>query len=104
MFSRIYHMFKFWLVIAVVVLFIVFAAVNREFVDISLFPLPYIVKIPKFLMAIICFGAGLLVGGIVMSLKLARMIRMAKKEHQHVMALQNEVTSLHNERQHAQLQ
>ncbi len=101
MFSKLYRKLKLIAALLITVVFIVFAAVNREFVDISLFPLPYIVEIPKFLMAITCFGAGLLVGGIVMSLKLARMIRMAKKEHQHVMALQNEVTSLHNERQHA---
>lgn len=100
MFLNLYRKLKFLTALVITLLFVLFAAVNREFIAISLFPLPYEIETPKFLLAIICFAAGLLVGGIVMSFKVGRIKRLAKKEHKQVMALQNEVQSLHSERTH----
>ncbi len=100
MFSRIFRAIKLWVAILLTALLVLFAIVNREFIEISLFPLPYALELPKFLIALICFGAGLLVGGITMSLKLGQAKRIYKREHQRVAALENEVKSLHHE-QHA---
>lgn len=95
--SRIFRMLKLWLAIAVTLVLLLFAIVNREFIDISLFPLPYALSLPKFLLAIICFGAGLLVGGIVAGMKHGRAKRTYKQEHKRVAALENEVKSLHSQ-------
>ena len=57
---RLFSALKFWVAISLTLLLVLFAIVNREFIAISLFPLPYAIELPKFLLAIICFGAGLL--------------------------------------------
>jgi len=95
--SRLFRKLKLWLAMAITLLLILFAAVNHEFVSISLFPLPYQVELPKFLLAIICFGGGLLVGGIIMSARLSRAKRGHNKAAKHAAALENEVKSLHSE-------
>lgn len=81
-------------------LLLLFAMVNHEFITISLFPLSYEIELPKFLLAILCFGAGLMVGGIMMSAKMGSVIRSYKREHRRADALENEVKSLHSQ-QHA---
>lgn len=100
MFSRLFRRLKLWFAILLTVLLVLFAIVNREYIAISLFPLPYAIELPKFLLALICFGTGLIVGGIMMSLKLNRALRVSHKSHQRAIALENELKSLHSE-QHA---
>lgn len=97
MLTRLYSTLKFWFAMAITALLLVFAIVNREFIDISLFPLPYAISLPKFLLVIIAFGLGLLVGGMLMSLKISRVLRVYRKEHNRSIALENEVKSLHTE-------
>lgn len=97
MYSKLVRQSKLWFAIALTVLLLVFAIVNREFIDISLFPLPYAITLPKFLLAIICFGAGLMVGGMLMSLKMGKVKRHYKRETKRASALENEVKSLHSE-------
>lgn len=98
MFSKLLRTLKLWFAIGLTVLLIAFAIVNREFIAISLFPLPYEIELPKFLVAIACFGAGLMVGGILMSLRLSRALRFYRKEHDRSIALENEIKSLHTTR------
>lgn len=71
--------------------------VNREFIDISFFPFPYAISLPKFLLVIASFAAGLLVGGLLMSSQIGRVKRIYNKEHKRAEALENEVKSLHHE-------
>ena len=80
---------------AITALLILFAVINRDFIDISLFPLPYTITLPKFLLAIICFAGGLLVGGLMMSLKMGRIRRSYKQDSKRASALENEVKALH---------
>jgi uncharacterized integral membrane protein len=42
--------------------FILFSVSNRAPVEITLFPLPYIVQLPGFLLPLVCLAVGLLVG------------------------------------------
>lgn len=100
MFAKLVSVVKFWFAMLLTTLLVLFSIVNREFIDISLFPLPYEISLPKFLIAIFCFGSGLLVGGIVMSAKLGKAMHIYRKEHRRNAALENEVKSIHNE-QHA---
>lgn len=85
---------RFALLTAITVAFLDFAVVNRQFVTISLFPLPYSADMPQFVFAILCFALGIVFGSLGLSFKLSRSKRMLKKEHKHVMALQNEIGSM----------
>lgn len=96
MIGRVLRKLKNGFALLLTALLLLFAIVNHEFVAISLFPLPYEIEIPKFLLALACFGVGLLVGGIVMSHKLGRALRLFKKSHERAMALENELKSLHH--------
>lgn len=95
--SRLLRTLKLWFAFLITAILLLFAIVNREFIDLSLFPLPYDIALPKFLLVIICFGAGLLVGGIIMSAKLGKAKYATRHEHQRAAALENEVKSLHSE-------
>jgi len=75
--------------------FLGFAVANRQFIHISLFPLPYAAEMPEFIFAILCFALGCLVGWGFTGLKLSKSKRLLKTEHQYVMALQNEISGLH---------
>ena len=76
-------------------MFLVFAANNHDAIDVGLFPLPYTVTVPKFLFAIACFALGVVFGGFSMNLKLGKSRRLYKSEHRRVMALQNEIHTIH---------
>ena len=93
------RVFKTLLVTVITIFFLVFSAVNRDVIRLSLFPLPYSAEIPEFLFAIFCFTLGLIVGWIVLSLKLSHSQHLLKSEHKRVMALQNEVSGLHTKKQ-----
>ncbi len=87
------------LIAAVSVIFILFAVNNRLIVTISLFPLPYEADLPLFILAILAFALGVITGGLIISLKFSKARRLARAEHKRVVALENEITALHNERQ-----
>ncbi|MDX2073186.1 MAG: LapA family protein [Alphaproteobacteria bacterium] len=96
-FSRLFHAIKFWFAMLLTGCMLLFVVVNHETVAISLFPLPYTIEMPKFLLALVCFGAGILVGGIMMGRKLTRALRVSHKSHQRAIALENEMKSRQNE-------
>ena len=89
--------FRVLCVVAITVLFLVFAISNRAPVHLSLFPLPYDADLPLFLLAIACFSLGVLVGGITMGIKLSQSWRAARQEHKRAEALENELSALHGQ-------
>lgn len=94
MFKRFLRLVSF---LVVTVAFLDFAVVNRAGVEVSLFPFPYSAEIPAFLLVLICFGFGALYGWLLSGMQLMRSKYMLKSEHNRVMALQNEVQTLHAE-------
>lgn len=99
MLSRVSRILKALLITIIAVLFITFAVVNREAVKISLFPLPYEAQLPAFLLAILCFALGSIIGWMTLSLRLSKTKREAKTEHKRVVALQHEIDALHAEQE-----
>ena len=79
------------------VVFVAFAVANRDFVAFSFFPLPYSFEMPKFLFVLLCFGFGLVIGGLALSLSLGRTKLQLKAERQRTQALENEVKALRME-------
>jgi uncharacterized integral membrane protein len=78
--------------------FVTFAVVNRDTVQLSLFPLPYMMAMPLFLFAMLTFIAGAVVGWLCARLHLGNLRGKFKAEHKRVMALENEISVLHNEK------
>lgn len=98
MFSSLKRTLKFILIAFIAVVFVTFSVVNREFVDISLFPLPYSATMPKFILAMLCFVFGFLFSWVALSLKITKSNHALKTEHNKVVALQNEVSALNEQR------
>lgn len=88
---------RFLLLTAVTAAFLDFAVVNRQFVHISLFPLPYMADMPLFVFAVLCVAFGIVLGSVGLNLKLSRSKRRLRSEHKHVMALQNEIAAVRHE-------
>jgi uncharacterized integral membrane protein len=82
------------IVTAIAILFLAFAVDNHDTVDISLFPLPVKAEMPKFLLAILCVILGAVVAACVAWVKMMKLRRQWKEEHQRVKALENEVKAL----------
>ncbi|MFW0776802.1 MAG: lipopolysaccharide assembly protein LapA domain-containing protein [Rickettsiales bacterium] len=69
----------------------VFAAVNRQLVEISLFPFPYSAEAPLFLLVIFCFLAGTIIASVVFIARASRIRHLYNVERKKVMALENEL-------------
>ena len=89
---------RFFFLVLLSVLFVCFAVLNRQFIHISLFPLPYSAEMPEFIFAVICFALGVVIGSGFSGLKLSHSHRLLKNEHKHVMALQNEISAMQVEK------
>jgi uncharacterized integral membrane protein len=89
-----FRFFKLLFITAVVIGLLCFAVVNRELVEISLYPFAYSAELPKFLLTIICFMLGILVGGALMSIKHSSQKRAFKHEHKRAVALENELKAI----------
>ena len=86
--------FRFFFALLIAILFIGFAIANRGAVSLNLFPLPYDVRLPQFLLALICFAFGALVGRLLLGLSPLRVQRLLKLERQRVEALEHELALL----------
>jgi putative membrane protein len=78
--------------------FAAFAIENRTAVSLSLFPLPYNVDMPVFLLAMLCFMFGAFLAGLVATMKFYRSKMQFLAMKRKVDALENEVGGLRAER------
>lgn len=78
--------------------FVLFAIENREAVQLSLFPLPYNVAMPLFLFTMMVFVAGSVTGWLCARLHAGGLRGKFRAEHKRVMALENEISALHNQK------
>lgn len=79
---------------AVVVLFIV---ANRGAVTVSLWPLPYLVDLPLYLVFFIGLFAGILLAGVIGMVRRARSFARARRAEKEARRLQTEVDALEQE-------
>ena len=86
------------LITIITIAFLLFAIANREFIHLSLFPLPYAADMPEFLFAILCFALGVIIGGFMVSLKLSRAKRLIALERKRIAALESELSGLQQEK------
>lgn len=87
-----------WLIgLPVAILAIVFAVVNRALVTVDLWPLPWTVDLPLFLMVLGALGLGLAAGGVVGWLSSGRARSRARAEGRRADRLENRVRALETE-------
>lgn len=97
------HVKKFFLIavgLAVAVLFLFFAMVNREVVTIDLTPFPYTLEIRLFLFAAGLVLIGVLLGWVVASFECRRRYLVQKDTKRRLQALEEEVRALRQHQQH----
>lgn len=82
---------KLFLLAALAVWFVVFAAGNHDPVQVSLFPLPYEISLPEFMFAIVCFVGGVLVTTVALGLKNSHERIQFRQERKKSAALQEEL-------------
>jgi uncharacterized integral membrane protein len=83
-----------FLLAAVVVLFIV---ANRGIVEVNLWPLPYLVDLPLYLVFFIGLFAGILLAGAIGMVRRARSFARARRAEKEARRLQTEVDALEQE-------
>lgn len=87
-----------WLIgLPVAVLAIVFAVVNRELVTVDLWPLPWTIDLPLFLMVLGALGLGLAIGGVIGWLSAGRARSRARAETRRADRLDTRVRALETE-------
>lgn len=87
-----------WLIgLPVAVLAIVFAVVNRALVTVDLWPLPWTIDLPLFLMVLGALGLGLAIGGVIGWLSAGRARSRARAESRRADRLENRVRALETE-------
>lgn len=87
-----------WLIgIPVAVVAIVFAVVNRHLVSVDLWPLPWTVGLPLFLLVLGALGLGLAIGGIVVWISAGSARSRARAESRRANRLENRVRALETE-------
>lgn len=74
-------------------LVVVFAVSNREDVAVSLFPLPYEMLIPKFLLAVLSFVLGAVFSSVWLWVPFARLKRARKRLQKRVETLEQELVA-----------
>ncbi len=94
MFASLFRVIKLTLIILLLLIVVVFTVSNRGDVVLSLYPLPYEIALPTYLFFLLTLTVGYMVGTFFGSMHSFRHKRIAKKEHQKVEALQEEVAAL----------
>ena len=92
-----FHYLKLFLAGIIAAAFITFAISNRAAVSLSLFPLPYSIELPLFLLAAASFALGILACGIALQARMFKHSRLYHAEKKRVMALENELEGLRSE-------
>jgi uncharacterized integral membrane protein len=82
---------------AIILIGVTFAVSNRGKVDLTFYPLPYVLSLPLFLFTILIFLLGAVCGWMHAGLKASMHRRAHKKTARRVEALENELGALRSE-------
>ena len=99
--KRIGTLLKWVIAFAVIALLLLLSANNQQSVAVSLLPFPFEARMPLFMLAVLAFCAGMLIGGIAISFKHMRRTRETHRLRHRMVALENEVAGLKHEAKRA---
>lgn len=89
--SRLLHWF---IAVPLIVLAVLFALSNRGMVELTLWPFPYVLGVPAFLLTMLAFLVGFLGGGVVVWAAAADTRRRARQAERAVVVQQRELEEL----------
>lgn len=90
---------KFFLIFIISIIFIIFCVVNREVISLDLFPLPYSIRVPVFMLFLLSIAVGAIITGLMLNIQIFRMRHLVKNTRQRMQAVENENKSLRSERE-----
>ena len=90
---------KFLCIAIISIVFIVFCVFNREVIKVSLFPFPYSINLPIFILALLSMAIGIIIASFVLNIKLFRLKHLVKNTKQRMEAVENENKILRSERE-----
>lgn len=90
---------KFFLIFILALIFIIFCVVNRALITLDLFPLPYSINVPVFVLFLLSIAVGAIVTGLMLNIQIFRMRHLVKNTRQRMQAVENENKSLRSERE-----
>jgi uncharacterized integral membrane protein len=90
-FKRLIRWVRLALLTCVIAVFLMFAVNNHGNIPVSLFPLPYEASMPLFLLLILSFCFGMVIGAAFLSVRTLRLRRMLHHSHHRAQALENEL-------------
>lgn len=90
---------KFFAALLIAALFAGFAVANRDIVSLKLFPFSYELRLPQFLLTLIAFALGAVIGRMLLGFAPMRMKRLIRLERQRIEALEHELALLRMKKQ-----
>lgn len=87
-------MLHWFIAVPLIVLAVLFALSNRGMVELTLWPLPYVLGIPAFLLTMLAFLVGFLGGGLVAWVAAGETRRRARQAERAVVVQQRELEAL----------
>lgn len=96
-----FRFLRFFFFLLIAVLFAGFAIANRDVISLNLFPLPYELRLPQFLLALLCFALGAVIGRLAMGFAPMRMKRLIRLERQRIEALEHELALTRQKKQNS---
>jgi len=82
---------------------VVFAVVNRQAVEVRLWPLEIELQAPLFVVVLLAVFVGFVLGGVATWFAAGRRRRVAREEHHRLRQLEQQVADLRREREHSLL-
>lgn len=89
---------KFFLYLFLVACGVTFSVSNRAVVKVTLFPLPFEISLPLFLLTIAAIAAGMFIGWTIARIRMFKVVKAAKHAGERAIALQHEVEALRHEK------
>jgi uncharacterized integral membrane protein len=91
---------KIFFVAIISAIFIILCVSNREIVPLSLFPFPYEIKLPVFLLALMSMAVGVVATSIIFNFKFIKMNSMLKKSQKRLAVVEDENKILRSEQEY----
>lgn len=90
---------KFFFLFIIAIIFIIFCVVNRKLITLDLFPFPYSINVPVFVLFLLSIAVGAIVTGLTLNVQIFRMRHLVKNTRQRMQAVENENKALRSERE-----
>lgn len=92
---------KLFFITVISIVFTVLCVANREIVPLSLFPFPYEIRLPVFMLTLVSMAIGVIATSITFNFKFIKMGSLLKKSQKRLAAVEDENKILRSEQEYA---